>query len=69
MTAKLTTLTAKLNCACDGTRVYDLVGWNELRKPVLNCRDCGERVVAPLGAMEPGGRAAAHRAARGEADD
>jgi hypothetical protein len=59
----LTTVTTTLACECEGTRVYDLRGWNVVDKPVVECRDCETRVVGPLGMMKPSQRERARRLA------
>jgi len=64
----LTTVTAALACDCEGTRVYDLRGWNSIGKPVVECRHCETRVTAPLGTMEPDRRTRARRVADGGGD-
>jgi len=59
----LTSVTTTLPYECDGTRVYDLQGYNAVDKPVVECRGCETRVAAPLGMMEPDRRERARRIA------
>jgi hypothetical protein len=62
--ARLTTIKKTLSCSCFGPQKYDLRGWNDVGKPLVECRECGETVTGPIAAMESDPRVKQRRRAR-----
>lgn len=62
--ARLTTIKKTLDCECVGVQTYDLRGWNDIGKPLVECRACGATVTGPIAAMETDPRVKERRRAR-----